>query len=142
MQETKQAIGRFRNFAYAGAGASFALILVLVPIAMPGTYHFAAIIGAISALPCFIGAGLMTESVLQFGDQAESLYDTEPERKLRVETLALGTLGLGLSLIVETFSVGFLVGFMFLFAIIVTMRGISVHRARLEKAIKEKNEQE
>lgn len=135
MNDEIQRAVRIRNLAYAGAAACFALILVVVPLVKPDSWHIVALPLAAWGLPSFVAAGWMAEWSLRYGKSVTLGSATEPVDSPIVHMITSGSLGLIGSISVELWSSNIASGAMFTLGLLVAMRMVSVHRSRIKSAI-------
>jgi hypothetical protein len=132
--EVKRAV-RIRSLAYAGAAACFALILVLVPLVKPDSWHFVALPLAAWGLPSFVAAGWMAEWSLRYGRCVTLGSTTELSDSPIIHMITSGSLGLIGSISVELWSADIASGATFTLGLLIAMRMVSVHRSRIKSAI-------
>lgn len=137
MTDNSQRTVRTRSLAYAGAAACFALILVVLPLAKPYSWHTVALLLAAWGLPSFVAAGWIAEWTLRYAKYVTLDSDAAPEDSPVVHMLTSGSLGLVGSISVELWSADIASGAVFTFALLIAMRMVSVHRSRIKDAIKD-----
>lgn len=128
-----------RNYAYGGAGASFALLLVLFSLEKLQSWHDAAVVGAAAALPHFVAAGWMADEALAARGYVQSIAG-RPEENPLVYTLVVGSVGLFVGVLAELWRLDRAAAILFGFSVVVVWSAMERHRKRLMKAAQDPNE--
>jgi len=142
MTALKRELRSIRAFAYSGAGACFALILVLVPIATRQSWHGVALMGAAFGLPNFVAAGWIAEDLARYGERIHGLYADKPNGNPIYYALAAGCGGIFVSVLVELWHIDTMLAGVFVLSVLVSLSAVNYNRARLKKHCGELGEPE
>ena len=130
MSQVMNGLRSIRNYAYGGAGASFALLLVLFSLEKLQPGHEVAVIGAALAVPHFVAAGWMADEAIAARGYAET---AKTEDHPLVFSLVMGSCGLFAGVLSELWRLDRLAAALFVLSIAVIWFTIERHRKLLMK---------